>query len=135
MVNTWLNPVLARCSHELVCTAGSRCHDVNNLCTSVLTSVFNSLGIWSAIWSVIQSNSRSFAYIAQIITAFRFNGPSAEHLTHSQLIQAVLVRLRERCCCALCSLHVTEDSSLASESEVTAGRRYKPLFYVKINLK
>lgn len=65
---------------------------------------------------VIQLNGRSFPHIAQIIAGFRLNGPSTEHLTHSQLIRAVVVRLRKGCC-ALCCLHVTDKYSLGSVSE------------------
>lgn len=65
---------------------------------------------------VVQLNSRSFPYIAQIIAGFRLNGPSTEKLTHSQLIRAVVVRLRNGCC-VLCCLHVTDKSSLVSASK------------------
>lgn len=65
---------------------------------------------------VVQLNSRSFPYIAQIIAGFRLNGPSTEKLTHSQLIRAVVVRLRNGCC-DLCCLHVTNKSSLVSASK------------------
>lgn len=53
-VHTRLNPVLACCWHEPVCSAVSRCHDIRDLCVFKLTDVFDAFAVCSARWKSVE---------------------------------------------------------------------------------